>query len=839
MKRKLRGLKRTDIQLDFDLYRVSVPMPGVAGDELSVIDIWPEGVERTIVFVHGYAGCAETWEHQINYFSKEYRVVVPDLRGHGQSDAPYTRYTMQEMVADLNAVAWHLRLPPQFVLVGHSFGGSICVEYASAYADRLERLVLIATAGEYPLSKAVTLTSRLPTALVRPLWEYRPAWNAEVHVLKRMAVNNMMQWQGWTLMRHIQTPTLVITGERDNYFPRYVFEDVGRIIPGAQVVDVGASKHKVQLERHQAVNRAIDRFIEQDQRRTSWREDSAPLPRLARRPWLKAYPHDIPVTVPIPRQPLHTFLESAADWRPKQTATLFFGARLSYDQLNRQANQFAHVLHGLGLRPGDRVMIALPNMPELVVAFFGTLKTGAVAVFPTPDSSPAIIAEQARQSDAKVLVTLSDFEPLVAMARSQGGVSEVILVDLRAATPVGLLDTILARWSMTLAKTVGSSAFTEGHTRRMQALMWDAPEVFPRHEVPYDAEAAILFTSGATGAAKGVRLTHANLVANAVQMRHWIPRVQYGQEIFLSVTPLLHSYGLTVAMNLPIALGATMLLLPTFDLGQVLHHIHLYRPTIFPGVPSMFSAINQAPNVRSYGLSAVKVCISGAGPLPVEVREMFEKLTQGQLIESYGLTEATALTHVELLDTARTSGSMGVPLPNTDAKIVDLTTGQDLPIGQIGHLVIKGPQVMAGYLDATKTAEALRDGWLTTGDLAIMNEEGYFRLIGRGADTITVNGHKVYPRDVEEVLYEHSKIYEAAVTGIADPLMGQAVCAFVVPRSGAVLTEAEVLEHCRRRLEEHAVPRRVEFRQELPRSSLGRVLVHRLVESLAAAPPMV
>src|SRR5262245_34127160 len=219
MKRELRGLKRSAIELDFNLYRVDVPIRGLAGAELSVIDIWPEGVEQTLMFVHGYAGCAETWEHQINHFARSQRIVAPDLRGHGQSDAPLTQYTMPELVADLQTIVEALALPEKFVLAGHSFGGSICVEYANAYPERLEKLILIATAGEYPLPRLATWAYRVPTTLLRPLWQYRPRWNAELHVMKRMMFNNMQRWQGWPLLRNIQSPTLVITGERDTYFP--------------------------------------------------------------------------------------------------------------------------------------------------------------------------------------------------------------------------------------------------------------------------------------------------------------------------------------------------------------------------------------------------------------------------------------------------------------------------------------------------------------------------------------------------------------------------------------------------------------------------------------------
>jgi len=403
MKRKLRGLKRAAIQLDYSLYRVDVPIRGLSNAKLSVIDIWPEGTERTIVFVHGYAGCAETWEHQINHFSCEYRVVTPDLRGHGQSDAPYTEYTMSELVDDIQTIAETRNLPEKFILAGHSFGGSICVEYANAYPERLEKLILIAAAGEYPLPRGASLLSRVPTAAFRPWWKYRPRWNAEVHVLKRMMLNNMRKWQGWPLLQNIRTPTLIITGERDRYFPRHVFERVGNMIPGAEVVDVGASKHKVQLERYQAVNRAIERFICEgaEGQRLSWRQQATQAEPLSSRPWLKSYGKHTPHSVPIPRQPLHRFLEAAADNVPKRTATVFYGSGLTYQQLDQRVNQFAHALHGLGIKPGERVMVVLPNVPQMIVAYYATLKVGGVVVLPNPDADGAVTARRSSSRSGK------------------------------------------------------------------------------------------------------------------------------------------------------------------------------------------------------------------------------------------------------------------------------------------------------------------------------------------------------------------------------------------------------------------------------------------------------
>ncbi len=831
-KRKLRGFKRSAIELDFNLYRVNVPIQGLAGAELSVIDIWPEGVEKTVVFVHGYAGCAETWEHQINHFARTYRVIAPDLRGHGQSDAPLTQYTMQEMVADLYTITQQLDLPEKFVLIGHSFGGSICVEYANAHPEQLEKLILIATAGEYPLPKMATWATRLPSAFFRLWWDYRPRWNAEIHVLKRMMFNNMQQWEGWPLLRNIRTPTLIITGERDNYFPRYVFDDVSDMVAGAEVYDVGAAKHKVQLERHRAVNRAVDRFID-DNRHSSWRDQpAAPAGVLSQRPWLTHYAKRTPPTVPIPRQPLHKSLESTADWLPKRTAIMFYGARLTYRQVDNVANQFAHALHGLGVQPGDRVMIVLPNVPQMVIAYYGVLKVGGVVVLANPEANAGQIAAQLQETETKVLVTLRDFGDLVKFVRAKTTVEKIVLTDIRDVVSVGVHKKLMTRWN--IKRVDDEQIEADGSIVSGLDLIEDATVTPPTIEVSPDDLAAILYTSGTTDAPKGVCLTHTNLLANMLQVRHWIQDLQYGQEICLAVVPLTHSYGMTNAMNLPLAIGATILMLPAFELEQVLHHIKKYKPTIFPGVPSMYTAINHTPNVRSYGLNSIKACVSGAAPLPVEVQEEFEKLTRGRLVEGYGLTEASPVTHANPLYGVRKVGSIGIPVPNTNAKIVNLVTGEDLATGQVGELVVKGPQVMQKYWgdeESDDPESVLKDGWLYTGDVAVMDTDGYFKIISRKRDTIMSGEYSVYPRDVEEVLYENNKVLEAAVVGVpTDGGVGHKVKAFVVPRQGSNLSEEELLDLCRRRLDEYAVPWEIEFREELPKSFVGKVLRRMLVE---------
>ena len=832
MKKKLRGMTRREVQLDFDLYRVNVPIRELADADLSVIDTWPEGVDRTIVFVHGDAGCAETWEYQINHFVNNYRVVVPDLRGHGQSDAPFSQYTMAELVDDLDTIAHELTLPEKFVLAGHSFGGSICVEYAVAYPERLERLILISTAGEYPLPRVTSLLTRVPTAAFRPWWKYRPRWNAEVHVMKRMALNNMSKWRGWNLMREIKTPTLVLTGERDRYFPRRVFQGVSEAIQGSEVIDIGGSKHKVQLERHQAVNRAIERFISLEKTGPiSWRDQPLKTSLAAERPWLSSYGKHTPATFPIPRQPMHKFLEASADWFPRHVATIFYGSTLTYQQLDRKVNQFAHALRGLKIVPGDRVMLVLPNMPQLIIAYYATLKVGGVVVLPNTDANAAQIIEAIHQTEAKVLVTLREFSRLAEEAKEQTSL-KVVYADIRTAVSPRIYNQLLARW-----ETAGFAPRDQPEATElgfmMDELMMDASRDAPDVEVSTDDLAAILFTSGTTQEPKGVCLTHGNIVANALQTRHWIPDLVSGEEVFLSVIPLSHSYGMTSAMNIPIAMGATIVLLPVFELQQVLDQIKMHKPTIFPGVPSIYTAINNAPQVRSYGLSSIKACISGAAPLPIEVQEKFEKLTHGRLVEGYGLTETSPVTHANPFERTGKVGTIGIPVPNTNAKIVNLMTGEDLPTGEIGELVVKGPQVMQGYwgsdVDAN-TGSVIKDGWLFTGDVGVMDPDGFFTIISRKRDTIMAGEYSVYPRDVEEVLYENSKVIEAAVVGVAAEEGGQKVKAFVVPRPGTTLTKDELIELCKKRLEAYAVPWEIEFREELPKSFIGKVLRRMLVE---------
>ena len=825
MKKRIRGLKRAVFQLDFDLYRVQVPIRDYPGARLSVIDLAPDDARDTIVFQHGFAGVAESWEYQLAHFANQFRVVAPELRGHGQSDAPDSQYTMQELVDDLHAVVEALDLPEKFILAGHSFGGAVCIEYANAHPERIGKLALLATAGEYPVPRAASILFHIPIRFARLFWRYRRKWDAEYHVLQRMFLNNMHGWKGWDLLRQIEAETLVITGERDNYFPRYIYDDVAKCVPHAEVYDVGSAKHKVQLERHHAVNRTLERFALADMH-SSWRSESA-LDKLNRgRPWLSHYHEDTPHAIPIPNQPLFRFLERAAEWHPRGIATVFYDEAMTYAELDQRANQFAHAIRKLGIQTGDRVMIVLPNTPAFVIAYYAILKLGAVVVLSNPDADADLIAAHARNTEAKLLVTLSAFSELAQRMQETTPAKTVIFAR------IGAHDSTTSReFGRHKRATDADEILAKRIGKFMDDLMAKESWLSPGANVSATDMAAISFTSGTTGQPRGVCLTHRNLVANAMQTRHWMPELRYGKEVVMAVVPFEHSYGMSAAMNLSILIAAKIVIISVFEMKTVLEQIRKHKPTLFPGVPSMFTLINQAPGVRHYGLSSIKACISGAAPLPIEVQEAFEKLTHGTLVEGYGLTEAGPTTHCNPLHGLRKVGSIGLPLPNTDAKVVDLVSGDEVEHGQIGELVVRGPQVMSGYWRAPEaTARALRDGWLHTGDVAIMDDEGYFKIISRKRDTIFTGDYSVYPRDVEEVLYEHNKVLEAAVVGIGHEAGKQKVKAFVVPMPNTQLSKEELVALCKRRLDEYAVPWEIEFRERLPRSFIGKVLRRLLYE---------
>jgi long-chain acyl-CoA synthetase len=818
------------MDIDLDLYRHEVRVTANPLVRLSAIDISPDHPQRTFVFLHGFGGQAEQWHYQLQKFSVENRVIAIDLRGHGLSDKPRRGYDMPQLVDDLETALTLLKVKGKFVLVGHSFGGAVVTEYALKNPERVERLILMATAGEFRLQPMLKLALSLPIWLLQAIEPFTRKWLfAPPQVLKQLYFQNMSQWKGWESFSKLQIPTLVIRGNRDRVFESARFERVTATIPGAHEADIGVSGHLVMLERREAVERAIERFTSGEGQR-SWRDayasSEAPKRKGGRdslrreRPWLENYETGVPYTVGVPNIPLHHLLRSAVRRFPNRPAIFFEGSRISYRRLNHEVNRFANALITLRVGKGARVVLLMPNVPQMVIGFYGTMKTGATAVLVPPVIEPEEIVRQIREAEASVVVTLSLWAGLAKQIRESSGVPHIVLTD--PADYLSPLKFFISRWrnrNYALPNSVQWIDFLGGKSNKS-----------PTVEVASEDLALIQFTGGTTAQSKGVMLSHRNLVANALQTRHWLPEAVEGRERFLCVVPIFHSYGLTTAMNVPVSLGAAMILKLQFQVLDTLKTIRAYQPTIFPGVPSMYMAINNFRGARKYGIKSIKACLSGSAPLPVEVQEAFEKLTKGRLVEGYGLTEASPVTHANPLGEKRKIGTIGVPLPSTEAVIVDLARrGKEVKQGQIGELAVRGPQVMLGYWkDPKATREVLtEDGWLLTGDVAQCDEEGYFRIIARKADMWypkNDNRQPAFPRDIEEVLYEVPQVKEVAVTAIAGRPF-----AFVVAGKEPPTAKA-IIEYARRRLPPHLVPRFVIFMEDFPRTFIGKVLRRELAK---------
>lgn len=820
------------MEVDLELYREELSVEEDPPVRLSYIEVVPEAPIGTMVFVHGYGGYAKQWQYQLKAFSDHYRVIAYDLRGHGRSDAPYSRYTMDEMQADLDTLLAKLEVKLPIILLGHSFGGAVVTEFAHRRPEAVSRLVLVATTGEYSLFPVAAAALRLPLAVLRPVRRMvRKQLAAEAHALKYLYRNTMRKWNGWDKFCELKMPVLVIRGERDQVYPTAAFEQVARVIPDAEDVNIGVSSHLVPLERADAVNRAVERFIGTMEGEASWRTQRGRVALAFERPWLKHYDQAVPTTLGLPNRALHRLLHSAVRNYGGRPAVTFYGNMISYRELDDEVNRLANALRSLGVERGRRVMILLPNTPQFIIAYYAVLKAGGVVVSTSPVNTRDELLRQVTDSDSDVLITLTLFNLTAREIKQRSQLRAVIYANIKdymgRAAKAAFTVTREVREGHLIVDGLGQGEYS------WIQLLSSHPASRPQVDVSADALAVIQYTGGTTDKPKGVMLSHRALLANALQTLHWIGSLREGREVVMGVLPFSHSYGMTAAMNVSIALGARLVVLPTFLTQEVLQTIQREKPTLFPGVPTMYMAINQHPNVRKYGIRSIKACISGAAPLPVEVAEAFEKLTKGRLVEGYGQTEAAPVTHANPMDGSRKVGSIGIPVPNTDAKIVDLATGETLPPGQIGELAVRGPQVMDGYWrNPEATAQTLTgDGWLMTGDIARMDEDGYFQIISRKKEMILAGKYQVYPRDVEEVLYEHPGVKEVAVVGLTQAgTDGQRIKAYIVPRAGTRLSKDELLALCKRRLKEYAVPWEIEFREELPKSFVGKVLRRLLVE---------
>ena len=553
-------------------------------------------------------------------------------------------------------------------------------------------------------------------------------------------------------------------------------------------------------------------------------------------PWTSHYDPGVPAELEYPDAALGELLDDAAESHPEATATIFFGRRRSYRGLHRDVVRFAAGLRALGVRPGDRVAIMLPNCPQFLIAFYATLRIGAVVVPCNPLYTPREIAHQLADSGAETIVVLSRVYPVIRAARADTPLRNVIVTNIKEEMPA------VTRLLFTLAKEK-----KDGHR---QALAGDPGAVaFPAvlrsggdgaaATVQPSDLAVLQYTGGTTGVPKAAMLSHRALLANTLQCRAWFGNLTDGQDTMMAVMPLFHVYGLTTVMNMGVQAAAALILEPQFDLGRVLADTQKFRPKLFHGAPRIYNAVVNAPDAAKYDLRSIEACISGSAPLMVETARKFKELTGGNLVEGYGLTEASPVTHCNpvLTESLNRIGTIGLAFPDTDTRIVDLETGEhDVAPGVAGELIIRGPQLMDGYYrKPEETAATLRNGWLYTGDIATLDADGYVSIVDRKKEMIIVSGFNVYPREVEEALARHPAVVESAAIGVPHPIKGEEVKAFVVRKPGATATAEELIAFCRESLAPFKVPKAIEFREVLPKTLIGKILRRQLAEEDAKA----
>ena len=564
------------------------------------------------------------------------------------------------------------------------------------------------------------------------------------------------------------------------------------------------------------------------------------------RPWLSSYPTEVPRDYDIPSVPLTRFLDDAADSFPTSIAVTFLGTTLTYAALRADVDAFAGALAELGVTKGDRVALILPNCPQNVIAFYAILRLGAVVVQHNPLYTAHEMGHQLSDSGAKVVITLDRAYATVAEVRGDTAIEHVIVTSIIDYLPrkQQLLLKLPIRKARDKRAEISAVIPSDADVRRFGDVLAGSPGPAAQVEIDPAADLALLqYTGGTTGLSRGAMLTHGNLVSNAYQCRLWFTTARAGQERTLAVLPLFHAYGLTLCLGLTVLLAGNLILMPRFDLELTFEAIDKWKPTLFPGVPPIYKAMVDSPDVGKHDLRSINECVSGAMKLPVEVAAAFEQITGGRLVEGYGLTETSPVTHANPLTGPRRSGMIGIPIPGTLARVVDQEDPTiAMPIGEPGELVIAGPQVMSGYWNSSaeeRTEVFTEDGFLRSGDIAVMDADGWFTVVDRKKEMIIAGGFNIYPSEIEEVLYTMVGIADCVVVGVPDAYRGETVKAYVVLQPGETLTEADVKAFCAERLTAYKVPKLVEFRETLPRTMVGKVLRRVLVaeerEKLAAA----
>ena len=543
--------------------------------------------------------------------------------------------------------------------------------------------------------------------------------------------------------------------------------------------------------------------------------------------WHRFYDPGVPPVLEFEDITLPGFLERSAAEYPDATALIFLNRTMTYRELQADVDRFAAALARLGVGPGIRVAVQLPNLPQTVIAFYAALSLGATVVMTNPLYVEREIEHQWNDAGCTVAVVADFlFDRRVTHIREKLAVEHYVIASIPdfLRFPLNLLAPLrLRRADPPLLASVKPGP----GVHLMRSLMKQTAPDRPRPAIAMDDTALLQYTGGTTGMAKGAMLTHRNLSCNVQQVTAWFVDVRRGGEVMMGVLPFFHVFGLTVAMAFPLSVAGAVVLMPNpRDMPQLIASISKHRVTLFPAVPAMFNAIVNAQGVEKLDLTSVRSCFSGSAPLPPDILQRFEKMTGGKIVEGYGLTETSPVTHANPLDGRRKIGSIGVPLPNTDMKVVSLDDGTtEVGVGKQGELLLKGPQVMRGYWNVPEqTAAAFTDGWFRTGDVAAVDADDYTFIVGRKKDMIIAGGYNIYPDEIDAVLVAHPAVLEAATVGIPDPKRGETVKSFVVLRPGQRATADELTEYCRRELAAYKVPRSFAFLDELPKSSALKIL---------------
>ena len=833
------------MRFDVDLHRYTIKLPNrLAGGlplEMSVVDTGSHDAAQTMVFIHGFGGRAAYWENQLEHFQADYRVIALDLRGHGYTDAPTeaagARYDVPELVGDIEAALEVLKVPEKFILVCHSFGGALSSYYLQQHSSRVSALIIISSAVRFKLRWTGRMVLRTPPRILNWLRKVLPyiGFNAAriyppAHVVYLQYKNGLAVWDGTEYLRNIRIPAMVILGHRDILFSHSAYKAVSKLIPDVEEVVIPVSAHQVMVERPDAVNRSIERFLqaqidplmlmEYKQHKKTQRR-SALKALEAERPWLKFYDTRTPYRIKLPTVALPRLLEATARRFARTTAVDYLGGKMDWRSVDRLANRFAHGLLALRIKPGEKVMLALPNIPNWIIAYYGILKMGGIAVLSDGSTDKEILFDRIADTGAVMLITTTDryrslskelqTDPRTAGLHRVVFASRMDYMGWREKLKFALLHYFQDGHSLPLFRHGKQYGKLQRRYLRFQQVLQPGANFPPDVILSVEDLAAIVYSYGRSGTPLPIPLTHRNLAANALQLRHWLPEARPGAERFLVQQPLSLAYGLTGLMHLGVYLGATLILLPETDIPLLLKSIKKHQPTYFPTTPQTIQQLAHTPGVRRFGLSSIRVCAVSGAPLALEIREMFEKITRGRLVEAYGLAEASPAVLAIPLAGRRQSGVAGLPLPDTEAKIVDLDSGATLAADQVGELWVRGPQVFAGYggsdpKNAIATARVLHDGWLSTGDIASMDENGYFTIIERKENLLIRDGQRVYPRQIEEALYEHPAIAFASVKREQDAQGVVRLRALVTLHRNLAATEEELMKYCAKRLHPGAMP---------------------------------